>query len=183
MNDARIRGLCTVIAPLLVQGCSSGGHGKKQVLQGRTDPHTGMHACTHTDTHTHTHRHQVCAGSTGRASPSLQSDGNRAGASKCAPTLRPESDSIVILSPGALPLHNIPEIASSWRATGAPRASRCGSAPMHTTHGEALPGGCCLHPRLPGSESRWFRNADIASQKEGHVQSLHPPFFHEGVLG
>ena len=43
-----------MIAPLLVQGCSSGGHGKKQVLQGRTDPHTGMHACTHTDTHTHT---------------------------------------------------------------------------------------------------------------------------------
>ena len=41
-------------APLLVQGCSSGGRGKKQVLQGRTDPHTGMHARTHTDTHTHT---------------------------------------------------------------------------------------------------------------------------------
>nr|CAI9707556.1 unnamed protein product [Rangifer tarandus platyrhynchus] len=54
MNDARLRGLRTVTAPLPVQGCGSGGRGKQQALQGRTDPHThSMYA------------HQVCADSTG----------------------------------------------------------------------------------------------------------------------
>ena len=129
-------------ALLLMQGCGSGGRGKKQALQGRTDPHT----CSTP--------HTSCV-QAAQAGESFPSEWRQQQAPLNAPPIEAGKGLYSDLSPAALPLPNIPETAGSWRAAGAPRASHCGSAPVHATCGDAWPGGgCYLHPRLPGSESR-----------------------------